>query len=398
MGDGRRSIEGKVQVSIGSGQTLSVESVEREGYCKHFSIPEMLNTFKVLSSKLYKSFLFLCVIIYFILKSNAHIKLWEMDLSYKGDILLISFLYFGLILSLVHNLNKLFILYRQIDEEIKIVYRGKRTSNVGSFRADQINSNDLTGFIISNNFFTDFIILGENRLPSLKRLMNLNVFILSFSTLIMTIILNDYFGHGTANKLYLMIFISFIINAGIFYKVCIRNFITRTSYLFITDKGKMILSDCSSLIHNSEAIKNLLKSLSLQRPVSIKKESIASKFNTEVYMKLQKFKSINGESVFNDDSWMNLIKQIILVLDEFVNSLDEEENKILKESSPLDIKNFMSGIENIKENYKQIDKKQKYKYSLNYFSINDICETVHNYLTYVWCVYTSKGAAFPKNK
>jgi hypothetical protein len=360
-------------------------------YNEKFSIPEMIITFRTFSSKLFKDALMYLAIIYYVFIihkitiSNPKIEI-SYDNTYNKIIILIIFII--LIISMFNNLNKLFILYRQLDDELKYQYLRSEENAAVTLRDKLNNACNQTSFVISNNFISDFLITGNKRHPTVQRLLSLFMFLILLSSPVITKIFSDITCFST--------FSSFIISISFLFLIALYmlklNYIARTAFLLKTEFIKEIYISFEILlsIFSSIARTNKNGSGGMQA------------FCNFIYNKDKEFTNINFLNLFDYSNHVKYLTTLITDIENKWNKLSSESQDYINNNLNVDfshqsIKKYSHNKNDlINEYFKSLianintyNKYSNYYFSLRYNKINvDKCNW---FLTYLFNAIFKKG-------
>lgn len=284
-----------------------VEKNFKNEYNEKYSIPEMINTFKTISSKIYKDILWLFAIIYYI----YFIKFFKIPgvddgIKYEGYnciiLLIIIVLFF---LSLLSHLNKIFIIYRQLDDELKYKYQ---FSDEPKIRERLDAAANMTAFVISNNFITDYIITGRNRQPSLRKMLFIYFVIMIVFTIISTKIVIDI----TSVDPWFSLLFTFPVVLAILYYLLSYNYVARSSFLAQAEMKKDLF----------ETYADVINKINVNLETKDSNNELSNFINLTITSK-EKFYKIPFENVFDDNSSYLLIKDLVVKFQTEWNKLNE---------------------------------------------------------------------------
>ncbi|WP_125172189.1 hypothetical protein [Leptospira haakeii] len=163
------------------------------------------------------------IFIVHILKYSGSLDLTylKLDLTDEKTQIILWGLYFAIIIATISHLNKIFILLREIDRIVKNDQSEPFGSSEGevAIRKSQIE----TVYYLSDNFISDFLITGSDRIPSFRKFMAI-----SSIFLILLCILNSYFCVSLINGDFLKLLAS-VISSIFIYTLLLRLGIFRKS-------------------------------------------------------------------------------------------------------------------------------------------------------------------------
>ena len=144
-------------------------------YNSEFSIPQMVETFRKISQRLQKDvILFTGLSIYILLFSEKETKFFNVSLMFSENAIVFELILLGLLGVIASQILKMFLLFRQIDIEIK---GGFSTSGEGEIKqpfdvkiVQLKRSTPATALALADSFIVDFMFGGTKRLANLNRL------------------------------------------------------------------------------------------------------------------------------------------------------------------------------------------------------------------------------------
>jgi len=318
-----------------------------------FAVPEMAKSIRAINSKLIRDIylLFGLIVIFLISPFAADSN----KLNFFGQLFYISFTtltikvlaLFFLCLSIFSNILKLYLLYRQLDDEVKIYF----SAPSGEYDTMITKSSHMTPFIISDTFFSDVIFTGPKRYPSLKRLLTLCLFVVLLFSITTIIISVTYYSEyviyclpfnidgtcmiklGTVYINYLFILI-FILMVLYLFKT---TFIERSAFLEEAGKKRQIFERFITVIAQ-------LDEITRQQWVG----SLGDKVYKYIGDIKDTFYKIPLGNIQDDNSYMFMIKNYINIInqiDQYVNSMATEREYLelpneQKNNARLRIKSF----------------------------------------------------------
>jgi hypothetical protein len=203
-----------------------VEDLKINVYNEKFAIPEMIKTFRSLCIRLQRDLFFVALIlIYIFIVKKIPIAGLNKELNYEGlNIIYVLAIFNVIYFFIVLHFFKIFILYRQIDDEVKMFYAGANRDLYS--RID--SSSAMTAFVLSENITADLILAGHKRHPTLKRLIWLQLVILCVAIFLTYKMINDYGNIGSPLLWFLIIIVIYLI---ILYPAVKLFFINRSAFL-----------------------------------------------------------------------------------------------------------------------------------------------------------------------
>lgn len=223
---------------------MTEENLNR--YNEEFAIPEMIKTFKVLCNRLQKDILFILLIVFYIYSVQViSIPGFRYDLVYEGkNIIYVFVVFFLFYLFVMMHMSKIYILYRQIDNEVKIFYSH---ANKDFDRALE-SSSHMTAFVISENIISDFVLAGHKRHPSLRRFIVVQMLILVVA-IILTYTMTDDFLKSEYVYSKKILIVSIVLGyLLLFYIVMKYYFIERSAFLQKASIGKIAIGHYYNLL------------------------------------------------------------------------------------------------------------------------------------------------------
>jgi hypothetical protein len=329
-------------------------------YNEIFSIPEMVKTAKSLCNRLQKDSLFLLLIIFYIcIHKSFDIPIIQYTFDYKGsNIIYTLILFWFFYIAITNHIYKIYILYRQIDDEVKEFY----SSDLGKQDLLRLlhSSSHMTSFIISENFVSDFVLTGSERHPSIRRIIGLQLLIMLIAIIITFILLYELIGHS---DWLLWFLISCIFNVFFQYIIMKMYFIKRSAFLYKTALGKEIIIQYWGLL-------SLLYKYAKDHHID-KLEILITKI-------MANFRKINLGNIFDDNWHMNMLGSNLQEIKDELNKLSEADKNVIKfdESFQEAVNNVnrqpeensYSLIEKVFTNYNKYKESSLFEFAFNYHS------------------------------
>lgn len=321
-------------------------------YNEEFAIPEMTKTFKSLSNRLQRDFVFLIVILFYIVIGKP-IKLPFIDYTfdYSGmNIIYILLIFIFFYVSIIMHMLKIYILYRQIDDEVKMFY-SPSYDNI----YDKIDcASHMTSFVISENIIADLILTGHKRHPSLRRIIFWQALIMLIAIFVTWKMLYDFKGYLGG-----FLIVSFIGHLLFQYFAIRYHFIKRSAFLNKTQFGKMAFKTYIELI-------TMLNKYTNDSKLEKLKEMLSKKTND-----LLKFEFGN---IFDDDWHMNFLGESLSEIKNEIDNLSDDEKAAImyyeafeEADKSLDSKSKFK-LDSALDSYNSFKNKSEYALALHYHS------------------------------
>jgi hypothetical protein len=343
-------------------------------YIKNFAIPEMIKTFKSLSVRLQRDIVIIIITIFYILLGTT-IKIPSIDYSfnYKGNnifYLLALFIFFYISASV--HLLKIFILYRQIDDEVRAAFTDD------SVLANKIEmARSMIAFTISENITSDLILSGHKRIPSLKRVVCLQLFLITAATLIIFKMLNDVIANP---KLALSISVGGNLIGQ--YLITKYLFIKRSAFINKSQLGKDAFLSYFTLL-------NLLN--------KYEKDNKNEKLKSLLSQKTKKLLDLQWGNLFDDERNLDTLSKDLKDINNFINSLSEADkhNLLYYEAFEDQRDSMIDGAKNVTtrskyrlecaiDHFGDYKTMSEYEFALRYHLRTPFTEKPNNIFSYVF--------------
>lgn len=346
-------------------------------YFREFYIKESIDTIRKINSRLQKDMIYLFLLLSFLLIfNNQQIKLYEAKiyLANMNSKIFINVIIVVLILSIISHINKLFYSVISLDKVLK--------NNISGDNNSTTNINITKSFIqssqvLSDNFFVDLVIIGPDRIPQLRRIIILNIFIailLSiYSNFIFQYVIEPLcteYGFYAIFKITISILISIFIVIYFLYRQLykkavfgehedIRNELFQLTYMIF-----IVFEKCSKDLYDAD----ILKTISKWKII----------FNNEKYL----------NNINEDKSVLEKIKNVIdlfcSIHDKIQESCKNDLEKIKKSGG------LMQGEIEAKVNKLYYDYNKTYDSLKSYYSLNTISNNRYLFLRY-YSIFTDES-------
>ncbi|MES0491016.1 MAG: hypothetical protein ABUK01_13545 [Leptospirales bacterium] len=184
----------------------------------NFLFNELIESYKTIGKKLQKNIIFsIAIIIYLLIDESGKINFFgnEINLENNKNIILILLIFYFFSIAYKNNILKLYFLSNEFDKHNKKHYKVEEKNEYGKpiakLHTKFVKAGLQSSYIISDNFITDFIIIGKLRAPSLSRSIKL-IFTLGIITAILiTMITSKYYTGCSKPEVCSIIFVSILI-------------------------------------------------------------------------------------------------------------------------------------------------------------------------------------------
>jgi hypothetical protein len=309
---------------------------------KDFAVPEMVKTARENNKHFERSVIISFILLVYVIfmpfaKDIDKFTILGADLpiNYITHTIIVLFLLYQYF-SQMNYIYIQYILYRQIDEEVKSSFAiGEKDPNY-----DIDVSSHMTSLIISDNIFSSIIFAGSERHPSIKRLLSINLYILSFYALALcffiitimlrsdNIILDFSIFSNIENMSLLVVLLTIYICIFVFYKIYIIFIMLAAIIITLILISKYSINNY--LVNRSSFLKksSFIKDAYFQFYDILKVLDHRSKTKQDRYKALYDhfnsiFNSIRLNNICDNDSY---ILQIIAIKDEMVNTIIPYDN------------------------------------------------------------------------